>query len=111
MINASDSQRAIEFWSTFMNQPLVESQGGPFTFLERGDGETFSIAIQQSESALSPNSSIHVDIAVENLDEAETLIVELGGNISNRVVFENGFEYRVAEDTEGNHFCIFVEAA
>jgi hypothetical protein len=26
------------------------------------------------------------------------------------VVFENGFEYRVAEDTEGNHFCIFTEA-
>ena len=110
MIHASDSVRATAFWSTFMQMPAVENEGGPFTFLKRVDGESFTIAIQQSESPLSPNSSIHTDIAVDNLDHAEALIIELGGKITNSVKFENGFEYRVAEDTEGNHFCIFVEA-
>jgi predicted enzyme related to lactoylglutathione lyase len=110
MIHASDARRAVEFWSTFMQLPAVVNEGGPFTFLKRADGESFSIAIQQSKSPLSPNSSIHTDIAVENLDKAEALIAQLGGKITNKVKFENGFEYRVAEDTEGNHFCIFVEA-
>jgi predicted enzyme related to lactoylglutathione lyase len=111
MIHANDSGRATAFWSTFMQMPAVVNEGGPFTFLKKAEGESFTIAIQQSGSPLSPNSSIHTDIAVENLDQAEALIIELGGKVTNRVKFENGFEYRVAEDTEGNHFCIFVEAA
>lgn len=111
MIHASDSGRAATFWSTFMQMPAAENDGGPFTFLKRVEGESFTIAIQKSESPLSPNSSIHIDIAVEDLDQAEELIVQLGGKITNSVKFENGFEYRVAEDTERNHFCIFVEAA
>jgi predicted enzyme related to lactoylglutathione lyase len=111
MIHASDSKRALSFWSALMSMPALESRGGPFTFLKRAEGDSFSIAIQQSESALSPNSAIHIDIAVENLDHAEKFITSLGGKITNRVTFDNGFEYRVAEDTEGNHFCIFVEHA
>ena len=111
MIHASDARRAAAFWSAFMQMPAVENEAGPFTFLTRAEGESFTIAIQQSESLLSPNSSIHTDIAVENLEQSEALIVELGGKITNSVKFENGFEYRVAEDTEGNHFCIFVEAS
>jgi predicted enzyme related to lactoylglutathione lyase len=111
MIHASDSGRAVTFWSNFMQMPAVENAGGPFTFLKRAEGESVTVAIQQSESPLSPNSPIHIDIAVENLDQAETQIVALGGKITNSVKFENGFEYRVAEDTEGNHFCIFVEGA
>jgi predicted enzyme related to lactoylglutathione lyase len=111
MINASDSKRAVAFWSAFMQTPALESQGGPFTWLKRNEGEGFSIAIQQSESALSPNSAVHTDIAVADLDQAEALIAQLGGKVTQRHVFDNGFAYRVAEDTEGNHFCIFVEPA
>ena len=84
---------------------------GPFTFFKRKEGEGFSMAIQQSETPLAPNSSIHVDIAVADLDQTESLIIELGGKVTKKVVLDGGFEYRVAEDTEGNHFCIFVEAA
>ncbi len=109
MINATDSKRAVSFWSAFMQMPALANDGGPFTFLKRSEGDTFSMAIQQSESALSPNSPIHTDIAVEDLDIAEEQIIQLGGIITKRVILENGFEYRVAHDTEGNHFCIFAE--
>lgn len=111
MISASDSSRAVAFWSAFMELQVLASDGGPFTFLERSEGDSISIAIQQSESALSPNSPIHTDISVEDLNIAENRITQLGGKITNRVVFDNGFEYRVAEDSEGNHFCIFAENA
>jgi len=109
MINAIDSKRAVAFWSAFMEMPALANEGGPFTFLQRSEGDSFSMAIQQSESALSANSPIHTDIAVEDLDVAESRITELGGKVTDRVVFDNGFEYRVAQDTEGNHFCIFAE--
>ncbi|MEI7540929.1 MAG: VOC family protein [Actinomycetes bacterium] len=111
MINADDAHRAVAFWSAFLQLPPGEEEMGPFTFFKRHEGEGFSMAIQKSETPLSPNSAIHVDIAVADLDEAENLIIELGGRVTKKVILDGGFEYRVAEDTEGNHFCIFVEAA
>lgn len=111
MINANDAHRAVAFWSSFLQLPAGEEEMGPFTFFKRKEGEGFSMAIQKSETPLSPNSAIHVDIAVADLDQAENLINQLGGKVTKKIVLDGGFEYRVAEDTEGNHFCIFVEAA
>jgi predicted enzyme related to lactoylglutathione lyase len=110
MINAVDASRAIKFWSEFMQAPIAEAtEDNRFTWLKTAEGESANIAIQQSDSPLSPNASMHPDILVENLDDAEARILELGGTIIQRNTLPSGFEWRIATDTEGNHFCIFCE--
>ena len=107
MIHAADSKRAVAFWSEFMELTPLESDG-QFTWLKQSEGDHLRIAVQQSESPLLPNATVHPDIEVEDLDLATARIETLGGTLVKANKMASGFEWRVMADTEGNHFCIFT---
>jgi predicted enzyme related to lactoylglutathione lyase len=71
------------------------------------DGGAPPVAFQRVPEAKSVKNRLHVDLAVDDLDDAFAKIVALGGSaVSDLLEMSGGYRWRVMSDPEGNEFCI-----
>lgn len=62
------------------------------------------------ESKVTKNR-LHLDLSVEDLDDARSRVEALGGRqIPGRTITEYGYTWTVMQDPEGNEFCMSVGA-
>ena len=56
------------------------------------------------------SQEIHIDVAVDDLNQTEDLVKNLGGSHGKTSRTSSGFEWRILKDTQGNSFCIFKDS-
>ncbi|MEY5018265.1 MAG: hypothetical protein RJB54_183 [Actinomycetota bacterium] len=108
MFNSHEPEKLVHFWSSFLNvKAHPHNESTEHIWLFPTEGENFKLGFQRVTEAVTPTNDVHVDVAVENLDEAQELVLRLGGQHIKTSKMSNGFEWRVLEDSQGNHFCIY----
>jgi predicted enzyme related to lactoylglutathione lyase len=107
-IDCADPLRSARFWATVFGTDVGESDGeGPhYVDLLPAPGVPTLRFQRVSEPKLTKNR-LHLDVSVEDLDEACARIEALGGRrISEQALTEYGYEWLVMADLEGNEFCL-----
>ena len=103
VMDVNDFERVKEFWMRLLDVDVANEFPG-MTFLKPQQG-TAGITIQQVPEPKSGKNRVHPDLSVEDLDEAERQIHELGG-ATVRQNEAGGFRWNVMADPDGNEFCI-----
>lgn len=110
VIDSQDPGRIARFWCSLLGVEVESTFGeGQFVVLQRTkDGLT--VGFQQVSEPKAGKNRVHLDLFVDDLDEATKEIEALGGSWTepgNTRELE-GFRWRVMRDPEGNEFDIDV---
>ena len=106
VIDTVDPARIAPFWCALLG---VEERGwfGDDYLMLTTDGGAPPVAFQRVPEAKSIKNRLHIDLAVEDLDDAFAKIVAIGGSaVSGILEMPDGYRWRVMADPEGNEFCI-----
>lgn len=106
VIDTVDPARIAPFWRALLG---VEERGwfGDDYLMLKADGGAPPVAFQRVPEAKSVKNRLHVDLEVDDLDDAFAKIVALGGSaVSDILEMPGGYRWRVMADPEGNEFCI-----
>ena len=106
VIDSVDPDAIAPFWRALLG---VEQRGwfADDYLMLTGDEHTPQIAFQRVPEAKSGKNRLHVDVQVDDLDEAVSRIRALGGSTASDVrELPGGYRWRVMADPEGNEFCI-----
>jgi len=110
IINTTDSAALAAFWAGFMGVDVRKADPGAGIVWLRPDTEGgVNLGFQQVAAKLAAHTETHLDISVDDLDATQRAIESLGGSVVKVNRLQNGFEWRVMADPDGNEFCIFCE--
>ena len=104
-IDCVDPKRVARFWSALLGREPGPSQEGWVYLGERGDPQP-RLVFQPVPEPQTGKVRIHLDIAVDDIDEAMTVVVDLGGRYTGeRHEYDEGVVVVMA-DPEGHQFCL-----
>ena len=107
-IDCADPLELARFWAAVFGTGIESSVGdGPhYVDLLPVPGVPI-LRFQRVPEEKTTKNRVHLDLTVEDLDEACARVEALGGRrISVEALTENGFVWIVMQDPEGNEFCI-----
>jgi predicted enzyme related to lactoylglutathione lyase len=106
-IDANDPDRLAAFWGEALGTEVAEtSDEGRFVFLGQANGHMLSF--QRVPEPKSVKNRVHLDIRVEDLQEATDAVLHLGGSWDGNELSLDDARWRTLHDPEGNEFDIFV---
>jgi predicted enzyme related to lactoylglutathione lyase len=107
-IDATDPARLAAFWGEMLGTEVAEtSDEGRFVFLGEANGHI--IGFQRVPEPKSVKNRVHLDIRVEDLQEAtDAALVALGGSWDGEELRLDDARWRTLRDPEGNEFDIYV---
>lgn len=108
-IDCADPVRQATFWGAMLGQGFDEPLGDPVRYLGLVPSSPGApiVSFQRVSEPKSVKNRLHLDIQVDDVDQAAAWVVELGGSIPPvDDVHEFGFSWRLAADPEGNEFCL-----
>lgn len=104
-IDCLDPERVARFFSALLGREPGPSEQGWVYLGERGDPQP-RLVFQPVPEPPSGKVRIHLDISVDDIDEAMTTVVDLGGRFTGeRHDHEEGV-VAVMADPEGHQFCL-----
>ena len=111
MFNSENPEELVNFWGKVLGveaHPHSDSTEHIWLFLT--PGENFKLGFQRVTKKSSDSQEIHIDVAVDDLNETEDLVKNLGGSHVKTSRTSSGFEWRILKDPQGNSFCIFKDS-
>jgi predicted enzyme related to lactoylglutathione lyase len=109
-IDANDPERLSSFWSAMLDVEVEERMdGGRFVFLAASND--IVISFQRVPEPKAGKNRVHLDVRVEDLDEATGAIRGLGGLWDGNEFTLDEARWRTLTDPEGNEFDIYVSGA
>jgi predicted enzyme related to lactoylglutathione lyase len=109
-IDANDPERLSSFWSAMLDVEVEERMdGGRFVFLAASND--IVISFQRVPEPKAGKNRVHLDVRVEDLDEATGGIRGLGGSWDGNEFTLDEARWRTLTDPEGNEFDIYVSGA
>jgi predicted enzyme related to lactoylglutathione lyase len=104
-IDCLDPERVARFWSALLGRESGPSQDGWVYLGHRGDAQP-RLAFQPVSQPKDGKVRIHLDVTVENIDEAIDVVTALGGRFTGeRHDYDEGIVVVMA-DPEENEFCL-----
>lgn len=104
VINARDLDRVADFWKALLAVGERQRTRG-FVWLERQDGASTSLAVQQVDEPTEGRNRLHLDFGSSDAAATARRVKELGGSEIEQHEIE-GFRWAVFADPEGNEFCV-----
>ena len=111
MFNSENPEQLVTFWCSILGveaHPFTESTEHIWLFPTPGD--SFKLGFQRVASKSHCSQELHIDVAVDDLNETEELVKQLGGTHVKTSRTSGGFEWRILKDPQGNAFCIFRDS-
>jgi predicted enzyme related to lactoylglutathione lyase len=108
-VDAQDPGALARFWAEVLGTSVGATlDDGRFLFLTRAEGMPL-ICFQRVPEPKSGKNRIHFDLGVDDLDEATSAIMALGGRrVGDEDLRLDGAVWRTMADPEGNEFDITV---
>src|SRR3990170_4148951 len=100
-IDCADPLRQAAFWGAILGQEFDAPLGDPVRYLGLVPTTPGApvVSFQRVPEAKTVKNRLHLDIEVDDVDEAATRVVELGGSIPPHAdLHEHGFSWRLAAD-------------
>ena len=112
-VDTVDPEALAPFWAALLGVEIAErvDDGGYVLLGPTGEGVP-PLAFQRVPEPKAGKARVHVDVGVDDLDEAMRAIEALGGAWTEVGVTRNvgDYRWRVMADPEGNEFCIASNA-
>lgn len=106
-IDASDPDRLAAFWGEVLGTGVEEtSDEGRFVFLGEANGHV--LGFQRVPEPKLVKDRVHLDIRVDDLQEATDAVLALGGSWDEAERRLDDARWRAMKDPEGNEFDIYV---
>ncbi len=106
VIDTVDPVRISPFWCALLGAEERGWFGDDYLMLDTPDGAP-QIAFQRVPEAKAVKNRLHVDVQVDELDDAARRIEGFGGSAVSAILeLPGGYRWRVMADPEGNEFCI-----
>lgn len=113
VIDCPDARALAEFYGRMLDWEVSEASDGDDDWVQIKADYGQMICFQQVEQYAAPDwpgqehpQQMHLDVDVDDLDEAEAAVVELGAT---RHEHQPGKTFRVMLDPAGHPFCLCVE--
>lgn len=106
VIDTVDPARIAPFWCALLGVEERGWFGEDYLTLKDNDRTVPAIAFQRVPESKSFKNRLHIDLEVEEMDDAIRRIRELGGSVVSQERELDGYHWRVMADPEGNEFCI-----
>jgi predicted enzyme related to lactoylglutathione lyase len=106
-IDSVDAARLASWWADLLGvekRPL--DPGETYVVLPPQDTGFLQLGFQQVPESKQVKNRIHVDFVVKDLDAAQAMIEEKGGELVAEHTFGDRWRWRIMTDPEGNEFCI-----
>ena len=107
-IDCHDPERLAAFWASMFGAVEEWRGGDPAQYLDLGatDGSPV-LRFQRVPEPKTVKDRIHLDLHVDDLEEACRRVIELGGvRVEQGDLREYDVNFRVMLDPEGNEFCL-----
>jgi predicted enzyme related to lactoylglutathione lyase len=108
VIDCPDAEALARFYAALLDWSVEVDEDGSWADARSGDGQV--ISFQQVNGYLPPTwpdqavpQQMHVDVMVEDLDDAETATLALGAT---KAATQSGTSFRVFLDPAGHPFCL-----
>jgi predicted enzyme related to lactoylglutathione lyase len=109
-IDATDARELARFWTTLLDTEIeADLDDGRFVFLAGRDGLP-ELCLQRVPEPKSGKNRVHLDLAVDDLDDATALVESLGGRWVDGAdrVFDR-YTWRTMADPQGNEFDLILQ--
>jgi len=109
VLDTVDPERIVGFWSELLGRPIEDrlNDGQYVTLAAEAGSPGFSL--QRVPEAKSGKNRMHLDLVVDDLDEATQTILDLGGDWrGGQTRALEGYIWRNMADLEGNEFDIVL---
>lgn len=111
MFNSENPEELVNFWGKVLGvEAHPHNASTEHIWLFPTAGENFKLGFQRVAKKSSDSQEIHIDVAVDDLNETEDLVKNLGGSHVQTSRTSSGFEWRILKDPQGNSFCIFKDS-
>ncbi|MFI5833010.1 VOC family protein [Micromonospora sp. NPDC051300] len=104
-VDCVDPQRVARFWSALLGREPGPSEEGWVYLGERGDTQP-RLVFQPVAEPRSGKVRIHLDVTVDDLAEAMSTVVRLGGGFTGERHDHPGGTVVVMTDPENHEFCL-----
>ena len=104
-IDCLDPQRVARFWSALLGREPGPSEDGWVYLGERGDPQP-RLVFQPVSEAQTGKVRIHLDICVDDIEEAMTTVIDLGGRFTGERHDHDDGVVVVMADPENHEFCL-----
>ncbi|GAA1121566.1 VOC family protein [Kribbella jejuensis] len=107
-VNATDMERAADFWSAALGYRRPERIGeqDQFAKLEDPAGTGPAVLLQRAEAIPAAPTPVHLDLYTSDRDTHIDRLVKLGATRAEDWSYPEEHEFVVLRDTEGNEFCV-----
>jgi predicted enzyme related to lactoylglutathione lyase len=104
-IDCLDPDRVARFWSALLGREPGQSREGWVYLGERGDPQP-RLVFQPVSEAKAGKVRIHLDVSVDNMDEAMATVIKLGGRFTGERHDYDAGVVVVMADPEDHEFCL-----
>ncbi len=108
-MDCHDPRRLALFWSAVFGLEIDSTFGEPphYVGLAQAGPNHQYLSFQRVPEPKARKNRLHLDIRVDDIEQATTQIETLGGRrLSGEDFWEHGFRWRVMADPEDNEFCL-----
>jgi predicted enzyme related to lactoylglutathione lyase len=104
-IDCVDPERVARFWSALLGRPAGPSEAGWVYLGQRGDAQP-RLVFQPVAAPQTGKVRIHLDVSVNDIDEAVREVVALGGRFTGERHDHDEGVVVVMADPEAHEFCL-----
>jgi len=108
IVDCADPERLAAFWSAALGVG-VRGRWHQYVALEPVAPGAPSVCFQQVPEPKAAKNRVHLDLAVTDLEASGARVAALGASKLQSVV-QDGQEFDVYTDPEGNEFCLVLES-
>ena len=106
VIDCADTMRSAEFWAALLGTEIASVEGGGQYVDLASNDHTPVLRFQRVPERKGVKNRLHLDIEVVSLEPAVERVWSLGGSVVQETRSEYGVAFVIAEDPEGNEFCL-----
>lgn len=107
VVNVSDMERAVGFWSAVLGYRLRETEWDPeFMMLEDPAGRRTPVSLQLAHRAPAEPVRVHLDLYTSEQDRHVRRLVGLGATRVDDWDYPEDADFVVLRDPDGNEFCV-----
>ncbi len=109
VLDCADLDRATRFWCAALGYVALpkEPGSGPYHVLLPADGDGIELLLQQVPDPKATKNRMHLDLRVLDLEAEVSRLIALGArSATDEPLQNNGWDWHVLLDPDGNEFCV-----